>query len=96
MISATLTGASSKASGKVLHSAAQPTAKKGADRDMRQHANLTKKEAAVFLRVHPRTLERWVNEGRLSPAYIGDHTIVFPQKELDRFIADSMKRPRAA
>ena len=63
---------------------------------MQQHANLTKKEAAAYLRIHPRTLERWVNEGRLSPAYIGDHTIVFPRKELDRFIEGSMKRPSAA
>jgi excisionase family DNA binding protein len=63
---------------------------------MREHANFTKKEAAQYLRVSTRTLDRWVSEGKLSPARIGGHTIVFPRTELDRFIAQSMERPHAA
>jgi excisionase family DNA binding protein len=64
---------------------------------MRQpRAVLTWKEAAYYLRVSERTLRNWVDQGKLSPARIGERRVVFLQKELDRFLEESMKSPRAA
>ena len=64
---------------------------------MRQpRAVLTWKEAAFYLRVSERTLRNWVDQRKLSPARIGERRVVFLQKELDRFLEESMKSPRAA
>lgn len=48
---------------------------------------LTKLEAAEYLRVRPRTIDRWVAEGRLTRYKLkGLQSVRFDRAELDRMI----------
>lgn len=44
---------------------------------------LTKREAAQYLHVHPRTLERYIKSGRLK-AYRGEQALRFKKEDLDK------------
>jgi excisionase family DNA binding protein len=48
---------------------------------------LTLKEAAKYLDYHPYSVYRLVSQGDLKPQRIGGKTLVFLQKELDRYRA---------
>lgn len=52
---------------------------------------LTKKEAAEFLRVGERTIDRYRSEGILR-AVKGRGKVVFQQEELQRFLNNNMER----
>jgi excisionase family DNA binding protein len=44
---------------------------------------LTKREAAKYLKVSPRTINRWVKEGRIQ-AYRGPLQLRFKREDLDK------------
>jgi excisionase family DNA binding protein len=71
-------------------------AKGGIRLPMPQQAVFTWKEAAFYLRVSERTLRTWVDDGRLTPSRIGERRVVFLKTELDRFLADGMKKKTSA
>ncbi len=56
---------------------------------------LTVKEAAAYMRVHPRTLRRWVLEGRLDCLRAGNH-IRFDPRSLARWLEGAGKEVRHA
>ena len=50
---------------------------------------LTKEEVAIKLRVHPRTVERWLRRGILRGYKLGEGATALwriSEKELDRFL----------
>ncbi|HEY3581609.1 MAG TPA: helix-turn-helix domain-containing protein [Pyrinomonadaceae bacterium] len=59
---------------------------------MQHRSVMTWKEAAYYLRVSTNTLRTWVDNGKLTPARIGERRVVFLKTELDRFLAESMKK----
>jgi len=62
---------------------------------MKQHAILTYKEAAEYLRLHETTLRRLVSQGKIAPSQISPRRVAFLRTELDRYVQESMQ-PRAA
>jgi len=51
---------------------------------------LTVKEAAVSMGVHPRTIYRFIEVGRLAVCKTGNRCIRIQRKELDRFVEASI------
>lgn len=45
---------------------------------------LTRQEAAKYLSIHPRTLDRWVEEGRVTRYHVGElRSVRFKVEDLD-------------
>lgn len=61
---------------------------------------LTKKEVADLMRVTPRTINRWMEEGALKPAMRIRHTIRFRRGDVliaaERYFYNSPNRPDPA
>ena len=47
---------------------------------------LNKQQVAKIAKVHPRTIDRWVAEGKLTKRIIGNNSCRFDSKELERFL----------
>lgn len=53
---------------------------------------LTRSEVAKMLRVHPRTVDRWLKKGLLKGYKLGDGKTAplrIPRKEVDKFLKNS-------
>lgn len=46
----------------------------------------TKEEAAQYIGVHPRTLMRWANQGRIRVYQLGDRLIRFNLTDIDQML----------
>ncbi len=57
------------------------------DLDMRQL--LTKQEAAEVVRVHPRTIERWIHVGRIRASRLSPRVVRIRRSELERLLRES-------
>ena len=47
---------------------------------------LNKKQVAELAKVHPRTIDRWVDEGKLTKRTIGNNSCRFDSKEVELFL----------
>lgn len=53
---------------------------------------LTRQEAAKYLRISPRTVDRLIAERQLPVARIGGRRLVFPQDVLDKYVQQQLRK----
>jgi excisionase family DNA binding protein len=58
-----------------------------------EDTGLTIAAAAERLRIHPRTLRRYIREGRLTVTRYTSQIVRVPTAEVDRFLADNICIP---
>ena len=58
-----------------------------------EDTGLTIAAAAARLDIHPRTLRRYIREGRLTVTRYTSQIVRIPTAEVDRFLADNIRIP---
>lgn len=56
--------------------------------DWRQIKLLTVPEVADWARVHPKTVHRWIHDGKLKAVCFGNRTYRIPETEIERLLRD--------